>query len=232
MTTVAAPAKPAAVLWDMDGTIIDTEPLWIRTEHAMLERYGLSMTPDEELSLIGSGLTAAAQLFQRIGVPLTSDEILAEWSAGVIQGIRDTEPEWMPGAVEMLTSLQEHGIPNVLVTMSLRSIVDAVFELLPDGLFAATVAGDEVTHEKPHADPYLRGAALLGVAATDCVAFEDSPTGIRSASAAGAVTIGIPNRVPLEGTPAHEIWASLADRDVNAVVETWAQHRANAVRSK
>lgn len=226
MTTVPALTRPAAVLWDMDGTIIDTEPLWIRTELAMLERYGLAMTLEVERALIGSGLTAAAELFQQLGVPLSTDEILTEWGEGVIRGIRETEPVWMPGAIEMLTALRADGIPNVLVTMSLRSIVDAVFEMLPDGLFAASIAGDEVAHEKPHPDPYIRGAALVGAVASDCVAFEDSPTGIRSAAASGAVTVGIPNHVPLDSAPANELWESLAGRDAGTVSETWARHRA------
>lgn len=226
MTTAPTPTRPAAVLWDMDGTIIDTEPLWIRTELAMLDRYGITMVPEVEHALIGSGLTAAAEMFQQLGVPLTVDEILAEWSAGVISGIRETEPVWMPGAIEMLTALRAADVPNVLVTMSLRSIVDAVFELLPDGLFAASIAGDEVAHEKPHPDPYIRGAALVGAVAPDCVAFEDSPTGIRSAAASGAVTVGIPNHVPLESAPAHELWETLAGCDADTVSETWARHRA------
>lgn len=232
MDTACAPHQPAAVLWDMDGTIVDSEPVWIETELEMLERYGLTLTPEIERALIGSGLTAAARMFQSLGVPLSVDEILAEWSAGVIRRIRETEPAWMPGAIEMLTSLREQGIPCALVTMSLRNIVDSVFARLPEGLFQVVVAGDEVEHEKPHPDPYLRGAAALGVDATDCLAFEDSPTGVRSAAAAGAVTVGLPHQVPLEGTPAHELWLTLDGKDAHSVTETWARHRLNRDRSE
>lgn len=232
MTTAPALTQPAAVLWDMDGTIIDTEPIWIRAEHAMLERYGLTLTLELERKLIGSGLTAAAEMFQDLGVPLTVDEILREWSDNVVRGVLEIEPAWMPGAIEMLESLRERGIPSVLVTMSLRRIVEAVFTLLPEGLFSAVVAGDEVDHEKPHPDPYLRGAAALGVDPRDCLAFEDSPTGVRSAASAGAITVGIPNQVPLESAPVDELWVSLAGSDADTVIETWARHRANRDRSE
>lgn len=232
MTTAPVLSQPAAVLWDMDGTIIDTEPIWLRAEHAMLQRYGLELTLEVERKLVGSGLTAAAELFRDLGVPLSVNDILQEWGDSVVRGIHETAPEWMPGALETLTALHQRGIPNVLVTMSLRRIVDAVFTRLPDGLFSAVVAGDEVAHEKPHPDPYLRGAAALGVDPRDCVAFEDSPTGIRAAVAAGAITIGIPNQVPLEGSPAHELWTTLAGVNLGTLTETWARHRADRDRSE
>ena len=210
----------------MDGTIIDSEPLWIGTELAMLERFGLSFPAGTETQLVGSGLTAAASYFQELGVPLEVDEIVDTWAKDVIAGLRSSAPAWRPGAIELLAGFREQGIPNALVTMSVRGIADAVIELLPEGTFEATVTGDEVQHEKPHPDPYLRGAAALGVAATDCVAFEDSAPGSASAAAAGAVVIGVPNIVSLEGSRAHTVLPTLAGVDVAAASQIWLQHRA------
>ena len=206
-------ARPAAVLWDMDGTLIDSEPLWLDAELAMLGRYGIDLTPEVRESLIGSGLSAAAARFQELGVPLGIDEIIAEWTAGVVAGLAASEPLWRPGAVELLESLQREGIPCALVTMAVREIADAVIAMLPSGLFAAVIGGDEVEHEKPHPYPYLAGAEMLGVDARDCVALEDSVTGVRSAHASGAVAIGIPNLLDLSVAPAHEIWPTLAGVD-------------------
>lgn len=204
---------PAAVLWDMDGTLIDTEPIWLDTELAMLARFGLELTDEVRERMVGTGLRNGAALFQELGVPLTIDEIIAEWERGVIAGIRGTAPEWRPGAVELLASLGEAGIPSCLVTMSIRSIADTVVSMLPAGAFAGVVAGDEVAHEKPHPDPYLRGAAALGAPIEACLAIEDSRTGLAAAAASGAVTVGVPHLTDLADAGAHALWPTLAGVD-------------------
>lgn len=215
----------AAVLWDMDGTLIDSEPLWIQAELAMLERYGLTMSEETHHRMIGSGLWEAASHFQDLGVPLAADEIVSEWVQGVQRGLEETEPQWRPGARELLEELRDSGVPCALVTMSVRSLADQVVELLPEGTFQAIVAGDEVEHEKPHPDPYLRGAAALEVPIEACLAFEDSPTGLRSAYAAGAVAIGLPNMVSLAESPAHALLPSLAGVSVEQLRAAFARLR-------
>ena len=225
MSAPLAPPAPAAVLWDMDGTLIDSEPLWLATELRMLERYGIVMSDELREGMVGSGLRAAARRFQELGVPLGIDEIIGEWTEGVIAGLRAAEPAWRPGAVELLRSLGEAGIPSALVTMAVRPIADAVVGMLPAGSFAGVVAGDEVAHEKPHPDPYLRGARLLGVRIEDCLAIEDSVTGLRSAHASGAVAIGVPNLMPLEAAPAHELWPTLAGTGADRLAERFGRLR-------
>lgn len=99
MSEIPTRTAPAAVLWDMDGTLIDSEPLWLTAELAMLARYGIEMSPEMSERMVGSGLQAAAALFQELGVPLTADEIISEWADGVIAGLRESEPQWRPGAL-------------------------------------------------------------------------------------------------------------------------------------
>lgn len=221
---------PAAVLWDMDGTLIDSEPLWLEAELSMLARYGIELDPELRNRLVGSGLRAAAGEFRRLGVPLQDDEIISEWATGVIEGLRAEGPRWRPGAIELLASLGGAGIPSAIVTMSVRSIADAVLEMLPGEFFAASVTGDEVAAEKPDPDPYLRGAELLGVSASDCLALEDSPTGLRSAHAAGAVAIGIPNLIALDTAPAHELWDTLDGVDAARLAARFGELRARGGR--
>lgn len=225
MTAVNPEAFPAAALWDMDGTIIDTEPLWLEAERSMLSEFGIAYPEDLAQQMIGSGLTAAAKLFQELGVPLAIDEIIQRWTDAVIEGLAGVEPDWRPGARELLAGFAEAGIPNVLVTMSVRPFADAVLKLLPEGLFAAIITGDAVEHEKPHPDPYFRGAAAVGLGPEDCIAFEDSLPGVASAVASGAVVVGVPNIIPLDGTGAHEVLSSLAGIDVRAASEIWSTHR-------
>lgn len=216
----------AAVLWDMDGTLIDSEPLWIKVELEMLDRYDLAMSEDTHKRMIGSGLWAAAEHFRELGVPLTADEIVFEWVAGVSRGIAEGEPTWRPGALELLASLRENSVPCALVTMSVRALAEKVVAMLPTGTFQAIIAGDEVQHEKPHPDPYLRGAAALGVSIADCVAFEDSPTGLRSAHASGAIAIGISHMVPLDHVPAHALLDTLTGVDAAQVNRQFLELRA------
>ena len=225
MYTHTAEEVLAAVLWDMDGTLIDSEPLWLAAEVAMLSRYGIELTEATRDQIVGSGLRAAAALFQDLGVPMTADDIIAEWADAVIAGLQEDGPEWRPGALELLGSLRDAGIPSALVTMAFRSIADAVVALLPEGSFAAIVAGDEVEREKPDPDPYFRGAAALGVPIERCLAIEDSPTGLRSAFSSGAVAIGVPNLVDLSETPKHELWSTLTGVDAARLAERFRSLR-------
>ena len=226
MTTVSPKPYPAAALWDMDGTIIDSEPLWLGAEVVMLERYGIPVPANIHERLIGQGLTTAARVFQEFGVPLSVEEIIDEWAEGVVAGLVESAPVWIPGALELLASFRELGVPNVLVTMSVRRIADAVLALLPAETFVASITGDDVEFEKPHPDPYVRGAALVNAHPAECIAFEDSIPGTASAVAAGAFVIGIPNIVSLGGSDAHRVLPTLVGMDATGMGVLWEQHQS------
>ena len=209
---------PAAVLWDMDGTIIDTEPYWITAEIELAERDGGTWTHEDGLTLIGNAIPLSAQILrERAGVQGTIDEIVDELIRRVGKQMREHGLPWQPGARELLASLRGAGVPCALVTMSYTLLAEILCELLPAGTFAAVVTGDMVTHGKPHPEPYLRAAELLGVDITQCVAIEDSPTGIASAEAAGARVIGVPHFVPIDAKPGRNRLRSLADADLELV---------------
>jgi HAD superfamily hydrolase (TIGR01509 family) len=131
----------------------------------------------------------------------------------VIEQMAD-DPPWQPGAVALLDALCDAGIPCVLVTMSWRRLATAVVDLLPPGTFAGAVVGDEVPRGKPHPDPYLAAAGLLGVEPGACIALEDSPTGARSAQAAGCRVLAVPHVVDVPADLVDAVVPSLADVDV------------------
>lgn len=191
---------PAAVFWDMDGTIVDTEPYWIRAEHDIVEQHGGTWDDEFAHQLVGNDLYVSAR-FIREHSPVTwePDRIVEELLARVVARVREHAP-WRPGARELLADLVAAGVPNALVTMSWRSLADAVVAQLPPGTFAALVTGDEVAHGKPHPEPYRLAAQVLGVNPRECVAIEDSPTGVRSAVAAGVPTLAVPCVVPVPPT--------------------------------
>jgi HAD superfamily hydrolase (TIGR01509 family) len=188
---------PAAVLWDMDGTLVDTEPYWIDAEFALAERYGGTWSREHALNLVGNDLIESGRYIrEHMGIDLEPSLIVEELLDRVIAAVERSVP-WRPGAVELLASLQEHGVPCALVTMSYRRFVAPVLAALPEGSFAQVVTGDAVLHGKPHPEPYLKAARALGVDPADCVAIEDSNTGARSAETAGCRVLVVPNHVPV-----------------------------------
>jgi len=201
-------ALPDAVLWDMDGTIVDTEPYWQQSQIVLVAEHGGTWSREDGDSLIGSGLWQSARVLQDHGVDLGEQEIIDRMTDDVMVSIRRHLP-WRPGARELLREVRAAGIPTALVTMSIRRMADFVAEAIDFQAFDIVVAGDEVEFAKPHPEPYLRAATALGVDIRSCIAIEDSPTGLASAMAAGATAIGVEHHAPLSTDGGYTHRASL-----------------------
>lgn len=189
----------AAVLWDLDGTLIDSEPYWFAAEHALATRFGGTWTDADAYAQIGAELTVTARALQKAGVDLPESDIVDSLVATVADQVRADAP-WQPDAQQLLARVVAAGVPCALVTMSYSRIAQAFLATAPE-VFAVVVTGDRVTHGKPHPEPYLTAATELGVDIENCVVIEDSPTGITAAVAAGARTIAVERIVPLEQRP-------------------------------
>jgi HAD superfamily hydrolase (TIGR01509 family) len=191
-------AFPLAVLWDMDGTLVDSEHYWSVSQNRLANQYGAVWTDEDEKGVIGSSLYDSSDLIKRkFGIEDKSvQEIIDHLTDEVIEQLRQVLP-WRPGALELLLELKQAGIKTALVTMSMRRMALAVAEAVPFPAFDVVIAGDDVRYGKPHPEPYLTAAAKLGVAPIDCIAFEDSVTGLNSAAAAGTHAIGVRNLVEL-----------------------------------
>ncbi|MCM3615009.1 HAD family phosphatase [Microbacterium enclense] len=215
---------PAAVLWDMDGTLVDTEPYWMAAETPLVERFGGTWTHEQALGMVGLALEDSARLLQNAGVPWGVDDIIAYLTDEVLRQLATTGVPFRPGARELLADLKANGVKTALVTMSMRRMALSVVDLIDFAAFDVVVAGDDVERPKPHPDPYLQAATLLGVDIRDTVAVEDSPNGLRSALASGAVSLGVPLMVSLDGVGAHAIWPSLAGRTTADLRDLHAAH--------
>lgn len=196
---------PAAVLWDFDGTLVDTEPVWMRAQYRLIEGLGGVWSEDDCHAMIGNSLidsgTYLVARLRKQGItasgptPLTSEWVVDHLVEEVLAEIKASPIPWRPGAEQLLSDLRETGVPQALVSASYRSQLDAVVDRLPTGTFDAVIAGDAVNHGKPHPEPYLTACDRLGVRAGDCVALEDSIPGCTSGNAAGCVVVAVRNLV-------------------------------------
>jgi HAD superfamily hydrolase (TIGR01509 family) len=188
---------PAAVLWDMDGTLVDTEPYWIESEFELVAAHGGTWSHEHALNLVGNDLQVSGRYIrEHSGVDLEPSEIIEELLDRVVARVARKVP-WRPGAVELLADLRSNGVRCALVTMSYRRFVAPILAVLPPDTFEVVITGDAVTQGKPHPEPYQKAAAVLGVDPAATVAIEDSNTGARSAEAAGCTVLVVQNHVPV-----------------------------------
>ncbi len=208
---------PAAVLWDMDGTVVDTEPYWIEAEYALIEEHGGTWNDEHALNLVGSDLIDSGRyLREHSGIGLEPAEIVEELLDRVVVRMGEQLP-WRDGALDLLGALRDEGTPCALVTMSYRRFVTPMLDALPAETFRAVVTGDAVSRGKPHPEPYLKAAHLLRVSPADCLAIEDSNTGARSAEAAGATVLVVPNHVPVLPGGSRRFRDTLAGLDLDGL---------------
>ena len=213
---------PKAVLWDMDGTLIDSEPHWLRSEQELAKAHDFDWTEEDGKGMVGLSLTESSRIFrEKTGAQLSEEEIISHWTASVSAGL-ERDIIWRPGAKELLKELRRKGVKTALVTMSLRSMALQVVDAMGFKAFDVVVAGDDVVHGKPHAEPYLKAAALLGENPADCVAFEDSIAGILSAEAAGTKAVGIPNVMIIPAREGRILWETLEGKSIKDLRKLFA----------
>ena len=190
----------------MDGTLVDTEHLWLRAELLTMLRLGGEWTPADQQHCLGGPLERVVEYMAEKGDPNLVSELeeqgVGEFLIATIEGLLLAEKAaWQPGARDLVCQVVARGIPTGLVTASWRRLIDAVHVSIAGDLgfepFTVIVGGDEVPQSKPHPAPYLQAAALLGVTPADCLVIEDSPTGVASGLAAGCHVVGVPHMAPI-----------------------------------
>jgi HAD superfamily hydrolase (TIGR01509 family) len=188
----------AAVLFDMDGTLVDTEKLWDVALRELAVRYDGVLSDTARAAMVGGSAESTMRLLRDdLGLP---DLDLAEVSALLSARVKELFVEgvpFKPGAVELLTAVRAAGIRTALVTNTGRSLVDLALLTIGADNFDAVVTSNDVTRTKPHPEHYLAAARALGVEPARCVAVEDSPTGLASARAAGCAVIAVPSEITL-----------------------------------
>jgi HAD superfamily hydrolase (TIGR01509 family) len=202
------------VLFDMDGLLVDSEPLWFEVECAVMARLHGQWSEADQQALVGGSLPRTiSYLLARAGRPASREQVGRWLVEGMTSLLMSRSLIMMPGASELLAEVRAAGVPHALVTSSERPIMDAVLLQLGVG-FTATVCADDVTRSKPDPEPYLLAASLLGAEPRSCVALEDSPNGAASAEAAGCRLVAVPSLVPIPARPGRVVAASLRQVDL------------------
>ena len=182
-----------AVMFDMDGLLVDSEPLWLEAETAVMARLGADWTPADQVQLLGGSLDRTVRyLLGKARRPAPPGQV-AEWlMSGIVELARDRGVPVRPGARELLAEVEAAGLPHALV------------------------CADDVSVTKPDPEPYQLAAKLLGTDPASCYALEDSPNGVASAEAAGCRVIAVPSLVPIEPAPGRTVVRSLLDLRADA----------------
>ncbi|EIK81991.1 hypothetical protein CGSMWGv1500E_05396 [Gardnerella vaginalis 1500E] len=186
-----------AVFWDMDGTLIDSEPYWHESEFYLVEKYGGYWDEDLAWKCSGGSLETVANKMIPSGTKLTVEEI----GKGMVDYVAAREAEcvpWIPGVLDLLKSLTNAGIPSILVSNSPRCLVENIVKHAPEGAFAGYVCGDDGFKPKPSAEPYLAAGKMVGICGSaeeiaeqmaHCVIIEDSLSGLTAAVNSGATVV-------------------------------------------
>ena len=220
-----------AVLFDMDGTLVDSEKLWDIAIQKLYARFGGVLTPEVRQSTVGGSAEGVMQIvYTDLGMELDPVHMAAtaDWLHDITAELFDTGLPWCDGARQLLDALAEAAVPMALVTNTRRALTERALESIGREYFAASVCGDEVAAGKPAPDPYRRAAELLGLGPGQCLAIEDSVTGAASAEDAGCPVLVVPNDVEVPATARRRHVGSLAGLDVAALRAIFAELQAGA----
>lgn len=206
-----------AVLFDMDGTLVETEQHWGVALFEMAARLGGRMSPGARERTVGSSMRTAMEiLYADLGVARVEEQLRADarWVELRAQQLMSEGITWRPGAQELLVEVRDAGLPTALVTTTGRDVAAVVLDRIAADLggdpFDLTVCGDEVPARKPDPAPYRQAMAALGVRPAGSVVVEDSLAGVTSGLAAGTAVLGVPSLQPLSPAPGLTLRPTLA----------------------
>ena len=198
----------------MDGTLVDSEKVWDVALNELAARAGGKLSLAARHAMIGSNMGRSMQILRDdLGQPDRPEAPDVQWLTDRVFELFAEGLVWRPGALELLHAVRAAGLPTALVTSTGRRLVDVALRTLGPENFDAVVVGDEVKAPKPDPEPYLTAAELLGVPITECVAIEDSPTGVASALASGAAVLAVPAELELPPTDGVHLRESLVGVD-------------------
>ncbi|MGI9195383.1 MAG: HAD family hydrolase [Candidatus Nanopelagicus sp.] len=219
----------SAILFDMDGTLIDSEPLWFAAEVQVMAELGADWKPSDQINCLGGPMERTERYMQELTGNVKPIGYFSERLDLVMEQKLASDLSFMPNALELISECTEAGIPLALVTASTGRQMRSVLTRFPSNTFKATISRDDVKNSKPFPDPYLLAAETIGVDIKKCLVFEDSLTGVESGLRAGAQVIGIPHLVEMQPHSNLRLINSLSEVDLVQILN-WYPHMNSMVK--
>ena len=191
--------RPKAVFFDMDGTLIDSEPLWFESEVKLMAEFDYLWTPEDQMKCIGGPIQKTANYMVSKVNSRNNAQFFIESLISIVSADFEKRITFMPGALELLKALSESGVKLALVSSSPRKMLEATARVLEGKYLELLISSDDVTESKPSPECYLKAAAHFGFDISECLILEDSGTGVASGRASGAKVVAIPHLIEIVG---------------------------------
>jgi HAD superfamily hydrolase (TIGR01509 family) len=218
----------SAILFDMDGTLIDSEPLWLEAEIEIMEELGCNWDQQDQINCLGGPIDKTENYMQDRSNNIKPFGYFTKKLDDVMEQKLSTKLDLIPNALEIIDECKRSELKIALVTASSGRLMRAVLKRFPVGIFDTVVSYDDVERSKPDPEPYLLAAKTLGVDITNCVVLEDSLTGVQSGLSAGAQVIGIPHLVKMPSNPNLRVVESLSEINMDRLI-TWYPFLASRI---
>lgn len=218
----------SAILFDMDGTLINSEPLWLQAEIEVMAEVGGDWDQSDQINCLGGPMERTEKYMQDRTGNIKPFGYFSQRLDEVMEAKLSKELELIPNAAELLSECKRAGILMALVTASTGRQMRSALTRFPKDIFGATVSRDDVANSKPYPDPYFLAAQILGVDINQCLVFEDSLTGVESGLKSGAEVVGIPHLVEMKVQPRLRLINSLSDVSLKQILD-WYPHIGNKV---
>lgn len=213
----------SAILFDMDGTLINSEPLWLEAEIEVMREVGSTWDQSDQINCLGGPMERTEKYMQERSGNIKPFGYFGRRLNEIMDQKLKTQLDLMPNAMELLLECKSANIPMALVTASSRSQMEIVLSQLPKGIFGAAVSKNDVEKSKPDPAPYLLAAELLKVDIKSCLVIEDSTTGIQSGLKSGAKVVGIPHLEQIQSSPNLKVISSLSELSLRTLVDWYPQ---------
>ena len=216
----------SAVFFDMDGLLVDSEPLWLESETEMMAEFGYQWVESDQAACLGGPLDRVGNYMSGlIGGKRDGNSLMLEIIDRMVEKFKGDLP-FMPGAIELIDDLRAHGIPLTLVSASPRSLVDAALSNFEVNPFVRSISSNDVKVSKPDPEGYLLAASSGGHDISNCLVLEDSLTGVTAAKASGAWVLAVPHLIPIEKSGRVDVTNSLANWSYEKLALKYAQDRS------
>ena len=217
----------SAILFDMDGTLVDSEPLWLQAEIEIMQDVGCVWTAEDQLACLGGPRAKTERMMQEKSGNRMPDGYFGEQLDNLMEKKLASDLQIYDGALELVESCKAYGLKVGLVTASGFKLMRSVLRKFPENLFDVVISGDDVVKSKPDPEAYLKAAKFLSVDITDSVVIEDSVTGVTAGLASGAQVIGIPHLVELPSHPRLRLVKRIGDINISQLLEWYPFLRGN-----